>query len=726
MGGKGIRFCPRCGSVMRAIKYPDSIHLKCLKCGYEEPINAPVVIEYEDSRKPRVTAVVGGEEEKCPRCGSDLSYVSSHNLIFKYCRKCGYITSKFRQLNYSLPAESRDIESWLKAERNMAESNTVVVGYGKRLKVRGVRGDSLIKLAIINVEVASSYANSLRPYDSVYYGASLGVITEFDAGGETPCEVIKANACVNGLLKLHFKSSDMLHDGEFIKIAEPVMLYESALRIMSNGDCLNDLVKDAGGCNYATDISRIIEFNGSKYGLDYEKVNVINEVLNLKPGGFLIIEGPPGTGKTTTIAASACELTELGRRVLITSHTNVAVDNALEKIMDLCPNAVRKMVRIGHPAKVSGRIRRVLWDVGDGGRGRLISLLDDKLIFGMTLTKLAVLDLFYGLEQLSRGLNIWPLFDYVFIDEASMVPFGVAVVPIYYGLRRVVLGDTRQLPPIVRTREESVGSKSILELLIGKYNSMMLTIQRRGVSELFGYISEAFYQGKLTMGSNQGVFKLTSRHNDYVDELLVNDKAIDWVNVNGHMRWVPIRKGRYEAYSAYNVEEAELALEVYIRLLEYGIKREEVAIITTYKAQAILLLKALEKLNVEKPSIAHLIHSSGKDDEGLMDDEGAESLLDLRVSNTVDSFQGREKEVIIYSMVADHGHKALYNYARFNVAISRAKRKLIILSSMSEDELMKLPWIHALARRGFRISVNAINDNIKSSVNTVVNELNHQ
>ncbi len=713
---------------MKVIRYSDSMFFKCMKCGYEEPLDAPVIVKYGESRKPLITAVADRKKETCPRCGSDLSYASSHNLLFKYCHKCGYITSEYKPPSHSLPAEPRDVESWLKAEKSIAESNTVVMGYGKKiLKVKKVKGDSLIKLAIINVEVASDYVNSLRPYDSVYYGTNLGVIVGFDEGGEMPCKVIRADSCVNGFLKLHFKINNILHDGEFIKIAEPVMLYDSALRILNNGDCLHDLVKGAGDCNYNTGISHLIRFNDLRYGLDYEKVDVINEVLNLTPGGFLIIEGPPGTGKTTTIAASVCELTRLDRRVLITSHTNVAVDNALERIMDLCPEAEERMIRIGHPAKVSRRIRRVLWDVGDGGRNELLSLLDNKLIFGMTLTKLAVLDLFYGLEQLSRNLNVWPLFDYVFIDEASMVPLGVAIVPIYYGLRRIILGDTRQLPPIVRVREENMGSKSILELLVNKYGSRMLTVQRRGVSELFEYISEAFYQSVLTMGTDQEVFKVTSKRNDYIDELLTNDKAIDWVNVDGHMKWVPIRKGRYEAYSAYNVEEAELALEVYIRLLEYGIKSEEIAIITTYKAQAILLMKALEKLNIEKPSIAHLIHGSGRDDEGLMDDEGVESILDLRVSNTVDSFQGREKEIVVYSMVTDHGHKALYNYTRFNVAISRAKRKLIILSSMSDGELMKLPWIHALARRGYRstISADTVDESVKGAVNIIINELNH-
>ncbi|MFP3241272.1 MAG: AAA domain-containing protein [Caldivirga sp.] len=100
-------------------------------------------------------------------------------------------------------------------------------------------------------------------------------------------------------------------------------------------------------------------------------------------------------------------------------------------------------------------------------------------------------------------------------------------------------------------------------------------------------------------------------------------------------------------------------------------------------------------------------------------------MLGLMVSSTVDSFQGCEKNVVIYSMTANRYHRALGNYARFNVAISRAKFKLIVLSSMGEDDLRKLPWIHGLTLRSLRTTINAndIDAKVRKAVDEVVNEL---
>jgi superfamily I DNA and/or RNA helicase len=75
---------------------------------------------------------------------------------------------------------------------------------------------------------------------------------------------------------------------------------------------------------------------------------------------YRVVEGPPGTGKTVPIASVACELAAEGRRVLVTSHANVAVDNALERILKLNPGLADEAVRIGHPARVSTTIRPLI------------------------------------------------------------------------------------------------------------------------------------------------------------------------------------------------------------------------------------------------------------------------------------------------------------------------------------------------------------------------------
>jgi len=354
--------------------------------------------------------------------------------------------------------------------------------------------------------------------------------------------------------------------------------------------------------------------------------------------------------------------------------------------------------------------------------------------FGMTIAKLAVLDIVYKLDSLAKNMmNTWPLFDYVFIDEASMVPMGIALIPIYYGRKRIILGDTRQLPPITRTTQGAPAYESVLQLIVNTHLNKVryLTIQRRGREEIFNYISRTFYQNRLfsdkSVHEMASKWKLMLKFNDMVDNIINMSQAITWIDVlDGFSDWIEVKKGRLSAWSAYNIEEAALALAIYERLLRYGINPNDIAIITTYRAQALLISRSIEKLGLAKPPIAHLGASKEEDEMKFdIEDYEIENLLDLRVSETVDSFQGREKPIILYSIVKHNYHKALANYTRFNVAISRAKLKLIILSSFSEGELIKIPWIFLLRKNaGCRLQINVRKEAyMKKIVNTVENAL---
>ena len=151
--------------------------------------------------------------------------------------------------------------------------------------------------------------------------------------------------------------------------------------------------------------------------------------------------------------------------------------------------------------KVSKMIRPYI-DKPEPGEGRIDwmkRILLSKRIVGMTIAKLAVLDIAYGLNAISKQAELWPPFDYVFIDEASTVPLALSVIPIYYAKRWVILGDTRQLPPIVKTSHRYVGAWSLMEMVVGanREKAKMLTVQRRGHPEIFEPISKLFYQEKL-------------------------------------------------------------------------------------------------------------------------------------------------------------------------------------------------------------------------------------
>ncbi|MGC8543701.1 MAG: hypothetical protein ACP5NQ_07135, partial [Vulcanisaeta sp.] len=232
-----IRFCPRCRSVMMPAKAGDELVYRCLRCGYTERV--PIRTQVSSVGKGAVTQTVIAEAiDVCPRCGSKLSYAISHNLFFRYCVNCGFITSEYRPPNYELPAKAEDVRVWLENERLIAQRNTRVIGYGRLVKVSGVRGDAHIKRVDLDVEVLSEYSTSLKPYDAVFYGNTMGVIVSFNANSEVNrCSSVRGDKCVDGLLRIYVQSNAKVKHVDLIKVAEPVLLYDSALRILGSLDC---------------------------------------------------------------------------------------------------------------------------------------------------------------------------------------------------------------------------------------------------------------------------------------------------------------------------------------------------------------------------------------------------------------------------------------------------------------------------------------------------------
>jgi len=69
-----------------------------------------------------------------------------------------------------------------------------------------------------------------------------------------------------------------------------------------------------------------------RFRLNDSQIKAVEAALALNDNEILLIVGPPGTGKTRVIAKIAFELMKRGEKVLITSHTNRAVDNAVENL----------------------------------------------------------------------------------------------------------------------------------------------------------------------------------------------------------------------------------------------------------------------------------------------------------------------------------------------------------------------------------------------------------
>ena len=152
--------------------------------------------------------------------------------------------------------------------------------------------------------------------------------------------------------------------------------------------------------------------------------------------GFFLIHGPPGTGKTTVITEIVRHLADRGLKVLITSHTNVAVDNVLE---NLFPFFGHRMLRLGSKLRVSNVLKNLVPKSGDES-----FRLSTSQIVG-TLSKLSIL-------VLNNKLSFEkPFFDVVIVDESSMATIPLTLAGVLLGRKFILVGDHKQLPPITRS-----------------------------------------------------------------------------------------------------------------------------------------------------------------------------------------------------------------------------------------------------------------------------------
>jgi DNA replication ATP-dependent helicase Dna2 len=227
----------------------------------------------------------------------------------------------------------------------------------------------------------------------------------------------------------------------------------------------------------------------------------------------------------------------------------------------------------------------------------------------------------------------------------------------------------------------------------------MLTIQRRGNRTIFEAISSLFYQGKLKHHETvtNSSLNVDIKAEGWLKEALDPAKPLVWIQTDtGFMEWCKIKKGRIEGASGANPVEATTAVKLYNAVINSGISPSNLAIITTYRAQANLIREVIkETKKTEEPIVTSLYHHKrGQEPHEDYEPDEPEDLLDLRLAETVDSYQGREKELIIYSITTHYEHKALLDYRRTNVAFTRARSKLIIISSLQSTT--KTPWLKYL------------------------------
>ncbi|CDR40740.1 CYFA0S05e03906g1_1 [Cyberlindnera fabianii] len=404
--------------------------------------------------------------------------------------------------------------------------------------------------------------------------------------------------------------------------------------------------------------------------LNLSQANAVKAVLK-KP--LSLIQGPPGTGKTVTSATIVYHLTKLNakEKILVCAPSNVAVDHLAEKLESLGLNIVRLTARSREDVDCSvehlslnnlvaknavGELKKLLKLRGELGE---LSAEDTTTFFRLFRKKeraiLKNADVVCCTCIGAGDIRLHNMtFSAVLIDEVTQASEPECLVPIVHGAKQVILvGDHQQLGPVILDKRaaEAGLKQSLFERLIHlNHIPIRLEVQYRMNPCLAEFASNMFYEGDL----HSGVTKEDRRMSSKFPWPVPDTPMMFWANY-----------GREEisatGTSYLNRIEAMNCERVITRLFREGVKPEQIGVITPYEGQ--------------RAYIVSYMTMNGSMDKDLY--------LDVEVAS-VDAFQGREKDFIVFSCArANEGQNIgfLRDPRRLNVALTRAKYGLIVLGN---------------------------------------------
>ncbi|WP_026694011.1 AAA domain-containing protein [Peribacillus kribbensis] len=454
-------------------------------------------------------------------------------------------------------------------------------------------------------------------------------------------------------------------------------------------------------------IKSLMEPSGESLHPKETKSSLHELILRSKYNSATFVWGPPGTGKTYTLARVAANKYKKKQRVLILSHSNQAVDVLMNEVYSFLEKKdmfhegdilrfgsqsaelaqsiataallekqfpelaqdkwqlteERRLLKqdligsysqrdSGRLLEIETKIARVLEKI----RQKEVQFMKDADIIGTTLAKAATDPAIYENE-----------YDLVIVDEISQAYIPQAAFAASLGKRVIVCGDFKQLPPIAASRSHAADEwlrKDIFEKAGVAPNKdgdlhpqlFLLNQQRRMHPDISAFTNNYIYHSLVedheSVRENReqaaGLAPFPGKASVLVDTSYTGEHSIS-------ARLSNSRLNPWHLFQAFQVIHES-----------YEAGSRSIGYVTPYRAQADLMGILLDDLYKEEKAQGNL------------------------ASATVHRFQGSEREVMVFDSVDS------YPFPRpgmlltgkdssrlINVAITRSKSKFIHISDMN-------------------------------------------
>lgn len=458
-----------------------------------------------------------------------------------------------------------------------------------------------------------------------------------------------------------------------------------------------------------TSSSHILATSTGQASLNVDQERAIEKVMSAKD--YALVLGMPGTGKTTTIAHIIRALASQGKSILLTSYTHTAVDNILLKIRD----AGLGIFRLGNVTKIHPDVQ----EFADLAGVPMKTVQEIESAYNRQIVATTCLGI-------NHPIFNQRVFDYCIVDEASQITLPVCLGPIRMAKKFILVGDHYQLPPLVQNKEALEGGLdiSLFKMLSENHSSSVVNLehQYRMCEEIMALSNTLVYDGRLKCGTeavakrtitipNINAFK--KHHHDSLnlvsatssDFCLGPDRGSCWLRdlidppvkaclVNTDTL-LPASRESENGARIVNHCEATLCTQLVESLISTGVDPSDIGVVTLYRSQLALIKQKLR----HQPAVE---------------------------MHTADKFQGRDKEVVVLSLVRSNEKQnvgdLLKDWRRVNVAFTRARTKLLVVGSagtLNGNELLR-KFVSLMQGNGwvYDLPKNALDGHIWDEIGT--------